>query len=299
MNCPSCGTPTPDGNRFCGNCGIPLDGQEQRIREYLERRLDEKVTAATASWKEQKLLDVETTEAIVGRIQSWAKVFGFFASVGLALLIGSLGILGYSGYAGLRKSIADGQAEVDKKLKDATGTVDSHIRPAISKAEQDVGSLADRNQELSNAQNRISEKQQEIGPELKTAADQVSALKVRAEDLSKRMDAASQLVDRVNGLSNRVDQIQTAQQASAAVDVRVAYEEINKELRDSAEADAAAIMNTVGRLRKILTAAGYSPAANASVQDLLSQFREAMAEAATDKTKLARLHSAVAQASLN
>jgi DALR domain len=48
--------------------------------------LHEVAKALDARLKDQKIVDVETTQAIVARLSEWAKLFGFFVGIPLAFL---------------------------------------------------------------------------------------------------------------------------------------------------------------------------------------------------------------------
>ena len=83
----------------------------------------------------------------------------------------------------------------------------------------------------------------------------------------------------------------TPAQAQQAVDIRSTYTRLAAAVNGSDTAAAAAAADT---LRKILTDAGYTPGTGESGTDLLADFRKAMAEAASDNDKLAKLNQAVA-----
>lgn len=85
----------------------------------------------------------------------------------------------------------------------------------------------------------------------------------------------------------------TPQQAQSAVEIRSAYEKLAAAVNGTDATKSAAAEAT---LRKILTDAGYSPAADENGAALLADLRKAMADAATDNDKLAKLSAAVAAA---
>jgi myosin heavy subunit len=253
------------------------------MREELDRQLSEKLANATAAWKDQKLLDIETTEAIVNRLQSWAKLFGFFVALPLMLILIWLGLLGFKSYT-----------DVDKQLKEATGNVESlekRTTGELQTAEQKVGSLTQKEGDITSSQEKISREQRDIGPRLSSVSGQVSALQDRATKLSKNMDEADQLVARVNQLSGRLEAVVASQQAQQAVDIRRDYEKLSSDLKGSDQAKAAA---ATAALRRVLIAAGYSPDASADGPALLAQLRLAMGDARTDNEKLDKLFKAFA-----
>jgi hypothetical protein len=165
------------------------------MREELARQISDLVAIATAGWKDQKTLDVETTEAIIARIQTWAKLFGFFVAMPLVLIAVWLGLLGYRSYTDFQSSIAKAQAEIDSKLK---------------ASEQNVAAIQKRAGELVTIEEKLSTEQEEVNPKLAKAEESVEALQARSGELSKRLDAAAQLAPKFESLSNRVDNLQAA-----------------------------------------------------------------------------------------
>lgn len=81
----------------------------------------------------------------------------------------------------------------------------------------------------------------------------------------------------------------TASQAQQAQKINAALIRLSK---DAAGSDTSKAADAVAKLKQILTAAGYQPTSD-NVDGLIAQFRKAMGEAASDKTKLANLYSAV------
>jgi hypothetical protein len=117
LQCPSCSTANPESNHFCGSCGVPLDQPTWIAPQELARQIDTRIDLAVSKWKEQKLVDVETTQAITDRLQTWAKLFAFFAGIPLLLLLSWLSVVGYNKYSDLIASVDKAQGEVQEKLK--------------------------------------------------------------------------------------------------------------------------------------------------------------------------------------
>ena len=176
VQCKSCESQNPEGNHFCGKCGKPLDSILESAREDVVREIETRITAAVASWKDQKLVDVETTEAIVNRLQSWAKLFGFFVGIPAFIIIIGLTYLGYSKYTDVVATINEAQ----KKIA----------------------------QNLLQAQEKVNSLQSDVGPKIKKAEDDLSVLNARESALKSSLDAAENLAPRLQKLSIRVDQLQ-------------------------------------------------------------------------------------------
>lgn len=78
QTCRACGVPSPAGKKFCGDCGASLTLDDDRIRSLIDARI-------SARFEDQKLVEVETAQAVVERISTWAKIFGTFVAVPLVL----------------------------------------------------------------------------------------------------------------------------------------------------------------------------------------------------------------------
>jgi hypothetical protein len=106
MQCPSCQSENPPLARFCCSCAQPLDQASRAFRDDLDRTVSAKLDELLrAKYKDQKLVDVETTELVVARVQSWAKLFAFFVGVPLFLILALFGGLGYHKYTDLVEGI--------------------------------------------------------------------------------------------------------------------------------------------------------------------------------------------------
>jgi hypothetical protein len=117
-DCLRCKTPNPDGQRYCGDCGATLSPDavltpadtslEERIRKILNDR-----------YENQKLVEIETAQAIAQRLSDWAKLLAFFVGIPVALLLlvlGGLGIKSYNDFSGL---VERSQKDVAQRLENA------------------------------------------------------------------------------------------------------------------------------------------------------------------------------------
>jgi hypothetical protein len=111
-------------------------------------------------------------------------------------------------------------------------------------------------------------------------------------------NAGSKADDATKTLNKAVDALAstTPVQLKQAISNRSAYEKLKTE---SAGSDSATAAKAVDSLRKILTAYGAAPAADASATDLLAAFRKAIDESTSDNDKLAKLNAAVASVPFN
>jgi hypothetical protein len=125
MNCPECAAPNPEQNKYCGACGVRLTHDGGITDADLRRRVEAIINERP---KDPKLIEVELTEAVVGRISNWAKLLGYFAGIPLGALILVVGVLGFKKYTDLQ-ALAD---RVDQ------------LRPLVDKAQGELKDLEPR-----------------------------------------------------------------------------------------------------------------------------------------------------------
>jgi hypothetical protein len=86
----------------------------------LESNLFKQIQAAfKEQFKDQKIVDIETTQAVVSRLLDWTKFLGFFVGIPLALLGLVLGFLGMKTYTDFSRLVTTAQKEVKKNLESA------------------------------------------------------------------------------------------------------------------------------------------------------------------------------------
>jgi hypothetical protein len=93
--CVRCSAPTESSDRYCRNCGMEVASEDAKTEAYLAEILPTRVDALLEKrFKDQKLIEVETTELISERAIKWLKIFGFFLGIPIALTISVLTFLG-------------------------------------------------------------------------------------------------------------------------------------------------------------------------------------------------------------
>ena len=107
--CAKCGTACAVGQKFCGGCGTPL-GAAADLTKLIDERL-------AARLKDQKLVELETAQAVVARIGEWTKLFGFFVAVPLGILVIVLTVLGFRQYSDLVQKVQASKQDLSDQLK--------------------------------------------------------------------------------------------------------------------------------------------------------------------------------------
>ena len=85
-------------------------GLSAAVQQEVARALDARLT-------DQKTVDIETSQAIVSRLSDWAKLFGFFVGVPLALLFSALGFLGIKTYSDFSARVSQAKEEALRPLE--------------------------------------------------------------------------------------------------------------------------------------------------------------------------------------
>src|SRR5262249_54868221 len=102
--CPRCHQLIDLTDRYCRGCGLKLPQDANEVGAYVEALLPKKIDEALASrFKDQKVVEIETSEQIADRAMKWMKLAGFFLGVPLALIAGLISFLGYKTYADIEK----------------------------------------------------------------------------------------------------------------------------------------------------------------------------------------------------
>jgi len=103
--------------------------------------------------KDQKALEIETTQAILSRLTDWAKLFGFFVGIPLALLAVVLGFLGIRTYT-------DFSSRVSKAREEALRPLDETKKESerIANAYKDLSVQLEATKALSSLVEALSQK---------------------------------------------------------------------------------------------------------------------------------------------
>lgn len=178
MKCIRCDTPNPEGQKFCGNCGAPLDPNlGPLIKEYLQTHLPQEIRAALKEQlQDQKVVEVETAEAIWDRLIKWTKYVAFVIGIPVAILAG----VGVKSCLDLSKA----REEIDYKLRAAKDNTDQLIDKVKSASEK-----------IDRQVNQITSLEQKVGT-LKTQAERLSPTLEKAEMLSKRLSSRGGVLER-------------------------------------------------------------------------------------------------------
>jgi hypothetical protein len=144
--CERCSTPNNASNRFCLACGAPLGAEWKALERIVDERLTERVRLVLKeNFSDQKTLEIETSELIAERIAKWAKTFGYFVGIPVAVaaliitlgacVLGIIGLRTWSDIGGAQKELVvatAGLASAKSQLDEAN----ARTRDALADAER-------------------------------------------------------------------------------------------------------------------------------------------------------------------
>jgi hypothetical protein len=186
MKCPQCNVENAEGKAFCSDCGSLLTPQLiPLIRSQVEKYVSD-------NFKDRKVVDVETTEAIAERFLKWGKWFLIPATILITLLGLTLGVFGIRDVADVHKAAQQAISESN----DATKRADE----AKIKAQQ-------AEEKADQAINAIDEATKKMGTQLTEAqvlSDKVSGLEKKTA--SQIADASKHVEGRLTELDGKVEE---------------------------------------------------------------------------------------------
>jgi hypothetical protein len=145
---------------------------DAQIRKAVDEAIQERL-------RDSKVVEVETSQAIASRLSEWAKLFGFFIGIPLALFAAWLGALGF-------KSYKDVKAVIDRARDDVTHTFDQ--------AREDANSAAEIALKTAQEVREIRVTLQDEAEKLKTKLQEIGALVPQVQDLSQRVASIENVV---------------------------------------------------------------------------------------------------------
>jgi hypothetical protein len=202
MNCPNCNNPSQEGKKYCADCGTPLDQQTTYLKAFVASQVED---AIKGKFKDRRLVDIETSQAVVERVQGWAKLFAFFVGIPVALFLILLGFAGFEKYSDFSKLVASiaeqvkpkiEQAKSDAELAQKTATEakaeaeDSKkiIETATTEARKQLGSASDLAKNVKALSDRVSGFEQQTSNQMKGSSQRIEA---RVAEVDQKIDAAS------------------------------------------------------------------------------------------------------------
>ncbi len=182
MNCPRCNTPSPEGKNYCADCGTPLNPSLVYVEAFVKSQIKESLDAR---FKDQSLVEIETSQAVVERIFGWSKLFAYFIAIPVAVLLVGFSVAGITKYEDFKALVRGAEEQIKPRLEQAKASAET------------AGQQADE------AQRKAEDAKKTVELELKSAsgvADKVQALSAEFSRLenqtSLQMKSASERADK-------------------------------------------------------------------------------------------------------
>jgi hypothetical protein len=188
IECSRCSTSNNQSNRFCTACAAPLGAEWQAWERIIDDRLAERIRQTLKDeFRDQKALEIETTEKIADRTVRWAKIFGFFVGLPVAVIIAILWFIGvktWSDVSAAREKVTTVTAdlssaqkqlgEVNTRTKEAMADADS-LKHKVDEAREQLAAIPDLQRRTSNLEatikNFVAEGGKPIEPEKQSKID--------------------------------------------------------------------------------------------------------------------------------
>jgi prefoldin subunit 5 len=168
VDCPNCSYQNPSANVYCGKCGTRIDGAGAALESQIEAVLSRK-------FKDRQLVEIELTQAVANRLTDWLKLFGFFAAIPVAVLLGTLAIWGVTKFA-----------DVNEKLKTAKASADN--------LQERASGLSEQYDRLNNA----AAKYEALGAKYDSLGAKLDAVAARSEAINKEVESVKTDISRIS-----------------------------------------------------------------------------------------------------
>jgi len=162
MKCSHCGAENVEGKSFCADCGSLTD---THLQAFVRSQVRESVSE---HFKDKRFIEVETTEAIVARLQKWGKLFLVPATILLTLLAVILALFGVSDFLDFRKRV---QQASDRTIEDAE-TAKKQTINAISQKLSDMDPII--KEKMSKASKGIDDRMAQLDRNIEGAKAQIA-----------------------------------------------------------------------------------------------------------------------------
>lgn len=103
LTCRSCGADNPAGKAFCGDCGNALESKPGVTMQHFEERVK---SIVGEQFRDQKAVELETSELVAERAIKWAKIAGLVMSVPVLAVTGILSFFGYKTFSDYEEYVA-------------------------------------------------------------------------------------------------------------------------------------------------------------------------------------------------
>jgi hypothetical protein len=178
LACVHCNSENPAGQKFCGECGQPI--QDSILNAQMVEAIDARIRAAIDKrLQDDTSLEIKTAQAVVTRITDWGKLFALVTAVPLTILLATLGIWGVTSFLDFRKKVDSGKAQIAEDIENArddiknTRSATVRLKAEVDAVRAELGSLPS---DVKSLPSKVAKLEERIGfvptpgltPQLKT-----------------------------------------------------------------------------------------------------------------------------------
>jgi len=148
MQCLKCNAQNPEDKKFCGDCGAQLKSSaplsESDLRAHIRTVIREELA-------DQRVVEVEITEKVLGKLSDWAKLLSYFAGIPLAAALLLFGFLGVKKYA---------------DLSALASAAESKIAPVIAKAQANSAAVEKQTEMMKSESQAVEDQISKLKPKI-------------------------------------------------------------------------------------------------------------------------------------
>jgi hypothetical protein len=190
MQCFKCNAENPDAKRFCGDCGAELKSSGPLSDSDLRAHIRSVIRDELA---DQRVVEVEITERVLGKLSEWGKLLSYFAGIPLAAALLLFGFLGIKKYA---------------DLSELASAAESKIGPVIAKAQASAATVEKQTEMMKTESQAIEDQISKLKPKISAIEAESARLAGLEKNFDQKFAAQQASFDkRVSGIQGEVEQI--------------------------------------------------------------------------------------------
>jgi GH25 family lysozyme M1 (1,4-beta-N-acetylmuramidase) len=122
--CTRCGTENPGGNKFCGQCGAPLDSVSTSVAAYLDANLKGRIDEIIKDrFRDKEIVETRLAAGVAEKLSGWGKLYGLYVGLPLVAATAYLAWLGFDVSKALN-TLQETIAAATKRAGEVTANVD-------------------------------------------------------------------------------------------------------------------------------------------------------------------------------
>jgi hypothetical protein len=204
MICSQCGTSNPEGQKYCGACGTPLDALAGPTKAAIESAVRREVAQALSGYvKDQRIAEFDITEKVTNRLIGWGKIVG----VVFGLFIAGAGYLGFKSV----KDVVDGLETEMQRMAEAAKRSAVELNGEIATAKGNVESLNRQRTSLeADVDNQRTSLRAEFDKERTSLQAEFAQMERDAGPIHEKLaKLQTDLEAKTTGLTTSIDQLKT------------------------------------------------------------------------------------------